>query len=216
MSTCSLRQTLAAAAYSLFVAMMVLPVSTGKALAATVIFETFDTMSGTNDPTFEGIAPFRADFHGGIPGGTLGQPLFYDTGFQAWVIHSFPQTPGIIAAVDLSSPISAIEFFAVRDNTNGFNPEVNFLDAEGRLVETIFVPDTSNGKPGIQTLVFATLVSFIEIEASTAGLVVLDSMRLTFADLPTPVPLPATLPLLAGGLGLLGLFGWRRKRRAEV
>lgn len=28
----------------------------------------------------------------------------------------------------------------------------------------------------------------------------------------TPVPLPAALPLFAGGLGLLGLLGWRRKR----
>ena len=28
----------------------------------------------------------------------------------------------------------------------------------------------------------------------------------------TAVPLPAALPLLAGGLGLLGFFGWRRKR----
>ncbi len=30
----------------------------------------------------------------------------------------------------------------------------------------------------------------------------------------TPVPLPAALPLLAGALGLFGLFGWRRKRAA--
>jgi hypothetical protein len=35
----------------------------------------------------------------------------------------------------------------------------------------------------------------------------------TLAPLPT-TPLPATLPLLATGLGALGLFGWRRKRNA--
>lgn len=29
---------------------------------------------------------------------------------------------------------------------------------------------------------------------------------------PNPVPLPAAFPLFAGGLGLLGLLGWRRKR----
>jgi len=30
------------------------------------------------------------------------------------------------------------------------------------------------------------------------------------------VPLPAALPLFAGGLGALGLLGWRRKRRAAA
>ena len=29
-------------------------------------------------------------------------------------------------------------------------------------------------------------------------------------------PLPATLPLFASGLGALGLFGWRRKRKARL
>lgn len=31
-----------------------------------------------------------------------------------------------------------------------------------------------------------------------------------------PVPVPAALPLFAGGLGLMGLLGWRRKRKAEA
>lgn len=30
------------------------------------------------------------------------------------------------------------------------------------------------------------------------------------------VPLPAALPLFATGLGVMGLFGWRRKRKAEA
>ncbi len=30
---------------------------------------------------------------------------------------------------------------------------------------------------------------------------------------PAATPLPATLPLFAGGLGAMGLFGWRRKRK---
>jgi hypothetical protein len=29
-------------------------------------------------------------------------------------------------------------------------------------------------------------------------------------------PLPAALPLFAGGLGALGLFGWRRRRKAQA
>ena len=29
-------------------------------------------------------------------------------------------------------------------------------------------------------------------------------------------PLPAALPLFAGGLGGLGLLGWRRKRKAQA
>jgi hypothetical protein len=31
-----------------------------------------------------------------------------------------------------------------------------------------------------------------------------------------PTPLPAALPLFATGLGVLGLVGWRSKRRAAL
>jgi hypothetical protein len=32
----------------------------------------------------------------------------------------------------------------------------------------------------------------------------------------TETPLPGALPLAATGFGLLGLFGWRRKRKAQA
>ncbi|MGP6086980.1 hypothetical protein [Antarctobacter jejuensis] len=34
----------------------------------------------------------------------------------------------------------------------------------------------------------------------------------TYGSTPSPVPLPAGLPLLAGALGLMGFAGWRRKK----
>jgi len=36
----------------------------------------------------------------------------------------------------------------------------------------------------------------------------------TFGTVPSPIPVPTSLPLLAGGLGLFGLIGARRKRKA--
>ena len=35
-------------------------------------------------------------------------------------------------------------------------------------------------------------------------------------DTPIVTPLPGALPLFAGGLGVLGLLGWRRKRKAQA
>ena len=32
----------------------------------------------------------------------------------------------------------------------------------------------------------------------------------------SPTPLPAALPLFATGIGAMGLFGWRRKRKAQA
>jgi hypothetical protein len=32
----------------------------------------------------------------------------------------------------------------------------------------------------------------------------------------TAIPVPATLPLFATGLGALGLLGWRRKRKSTT
>jgi PKD repeat protein len=59
----------------------------------------------------------------------------------------------------------------------------------------------------------------------TVSLVVIDSVGLSslqeteqvpVSNAPDATPLPAALPLFATGLGVMGLFGWRRKRKAQA
>ncbi len=44
---------------------------------------------------------------------------------------------------------------------------------------------------------------------------ILDNVTLTGAAPVSATPLPSALPLFAGGLGALGLLGWRRKRKTQ-
>ena len=52
--------------------------------------------------------------------------------------------------------------------------------------------------------------AFFDLALPTGDLFVTASLRVN------DVPLPATLPLFATGLGALGLLGWRRKRKAQA
>jgi hypothetical protein len=62
----------------------------------------------------------------------------------------------------------------------------------------------------------ATSVAFTFNEASFSGPVTfLDGDFITSPTV-TVTPLPTALPLFATGLGALGLFGWRRKRKAQA
>ena len=53
-------------------------------------------------------------------------------------------------------------------------------------------------------------------DPGTIGIVPGLSGFLSSAPVDAQIPLPAALPLLAGGLGLIGLVGWRRRRRAST
>jgi hypothetical protein len=52
-----------------------------------------------------------------------------------------------------------------------------------------------------------------ELRNVSIGLFVATNEAVTFSDTPFATPIPATLPLFAGGLGAMGLLGWRRKRK---
>lgn len=84
----------------------------------------------------------------------------------------------------------------------------------------------SNGKAGGTVSASAGIDPFIYIDSSFAGLypgidpnlysIVVNSEFLNIPPATSQVPLPATLPLFATGLGALGLLGWRRKRKLQA
>lgn len=75
------------------------------------------------------------------------------------------------------------------------------VDFEGTLVDTALGIDQ------------AAYVIFSAEQAAGPGTAI-DWSLTNSSVVPTATPLPAALPLFVGGLGAIGLIGWRRKRKA--
>jgi hypothetical protein len=57
-------------------------------------------------------------------------------------------------------------------------------------------------------------ISFLFVAANGAGIWIIDDVSVSPSVSTTPIP--AALPLLATGLGVLGLLGWCKKRKAKT
>jgi hypothetical protein len=71
---------------------------------------------------------------------------------------------------------------------------------------------TGTGSTSVELALFVNSTGAGTFATNGTGL--LDTITYTFT--PTATPLPAALPLFATGLGAMGLFGWRRKRKAQA
>ncbi len=98
-----------------------------------------------------------------------------------------------------------------------FSTAFNYDPTNGDLLLDVFQTtsgpgtiqlDASSNSPAFSRLYNLNANSLTGIASST-GLV---TQFIYDTAPPTAVPLPAALPLLAGGLGVFGLIGWRRKR----
>jgi hypothetical protein len=61
-----------------------------------------------------------------------------------------------------------------------------------------------------------TPLTSLAISFATTGSPTISPVNFTGVSGLQVVPLPATLPLFASGLGALGLLGWRRKRKSTT
>jgi hypothetical protein len=90
-------------------------------------------------------------------------------------------------------------------DANGNVVETSIFNYDGTLPASITTPfvyqvmSTDGGSAD-----FSAFGAFGDLSIAT----------LTYSLTPAPVPIPPTLSLFATGLGLMGLFAWRRKRRA--
>ena len=97
-------------------------------------------------------------------------------------------------------------------NTGAVN---NWLLYDNNIISTdlVYLVGPTNNYPG-------TFGSFGTYDYAQSGSNVLDynvgNPGMWTASPTSPTPLPAALPLFATGLGALGLFGWRRKRKAAA
>ncbi len=143
---------------------------------------------------------------------------FFEIGFGSFVELTFGTTFSAEAAifeVTFGNPSNfpeSADIFAGNGGNFTFVASLPNVDAQGGAVlslagllggpfDTIRIEDTSS-----------------PIRNALTGGFDIDAVQVTTGpnDNVPIVPLPAALPLMAGGLGLLGLMGWRRKRKAAT
>ena len=134
-------------------------------------------------------------------------------------LTSFIAYYGDTALLPVAIPLSTLVSFSF--DTTGGPSSLNIFAGAGQNINVLCVGADASTTTGCEfRQVFLN-------PAGTNGAFFLDDVNgpfYTTSGLPTltlvssiaTTPLPATLPLLATGLGSLGLLGWRRKRKVQA
>jgi hypothetical protein len=145
----------------------------------------------------------------GVNTTTLGNLYGFGVGTSndAWL--GFPRGA---ATFDFVNPTHAFGMWltGLQGSRFGTVVSITFTDADGVL--HVLSP-TNNTNGGAQFFGFADTAAFMSLTISATGT---DAWGIDNVSFNVPTPLPAALSLFTGGLGALGLLGWRRKKRARL
>lgn len=184
----------------------------------------------TGDSSNGATTDIHSDAH---MSGILGETDYTTTGYTDWNLVGYVYTGSssrmycagcngsFILSFGTTSVGSASGVFGVgfdffnADSNRPYNAFVTYGDGS---TENILMPFV-NSSVGTQFfgLTSTSLILSIAFGLPNGGTTIYGAFgldNLTIGSQVPAVPVPAALPLLAGGFGLLGLVGWRRKRKA--
>jgi len=226
---------------TLFGLLFSLALAGGAGAAPLLINGDFETMgpgpfvdiSGTNKPNLEALNLDNWGVYDKIPGwetdaGARGIEVQRNTvvnahsGTNYVELESHPGNSSISAFSQTFTPIVTAQhlltfYYTPRSDPQGGNLVNATLD--GNTVATANGPPPVSGDWVLVSVLLGVLSANVDY---TLGFNAFgtnpDNTLGGFIDTVSvsAVPIPAALPLFAGGLGLLGLLGWRRKRNATA
>jgi hypothetical protein len=144
----------------------------------------------------------------GLVGGS--QP--YGIVHSALVTEPVPTNP--IKAI-FSSDVASVSLTGINVGANGFLLKAFDSQTGGALLDSEQVFGTDAGSGQFFTLTVAA-AGIRRVEFSLVQNTINDGLVFDDFSFETAVPLPASLPLFATGVGALGLLGWRRKKKATA